>query len=153
MSVSDAVLQSFRNQIKWCRGLGSPFTARLLQQALLDLERGGLLAELIGDWPGDPVEDALPLRLAGALHALVLSARPRGWQPSIRRMHRVTTRCSGKCYGRRWNIIRSIFSATWRSRRKPMRCAGPPCCWAASWRFTASLDCRCVCWKSAPAPD
>ena len=73
MGVSGPVLQSFRNQIKWCQALGSPFTARLLHQALQDLERGGLLAELIDDWPGNPVEDALPLRLAGALHVLVLS--------------------------------------------------------------------------------
>ena len=28
---------------------------------------------MVGFWPGDPVADALPLRLAGALHALVLS--------------------------------------------------------------------------------
>ncbi|WP_114394653.1 DUF2332 domain-containing protein [Oleisolibacter albus] len=71
--MSSRVVDSFRTQIGWCRTLGSPFTAALLEQALADLERGGPVAALLGDWPGDPTADALPLRLAGAAHALVLS--------------------------------------------------------------------------------
>ncbi|MFZ6764955.1 DUF2332 domain-containing protein [Pseudoroseomonas sp. WGS1072] len=68
-----AVLEAFRKQIAWCERLGSPFTARLLGLLAEDLAAGGPAADLAGHWPGDPVADALALRLAGALHALVLS--------------------------------------------------------------------------------
>jgi hypothetical protein len=52
---------------------GSPCTARVVraQLALLggETETGGRLSS----WPGKPLEDALPLRLAGGFHHLVLS--------------------------------------------------------------------------------
>lgn len=75
MPVSVAVRDAFAVQIAACRKLGSPFTATLLEVVTAEMEKAGLLAQLIGDWSGDPVADALPLRLAGALHALVLSGR------------------------------------------------------------------------------
>lgn len=68
------VERAFRLQAEACRDLGSPFTARLCML----LAEGGLapsaVARRVRDWPGDPTAkgDALPLRLAGALHALVL---------------------------------------------------------------------------------
>lgn len=65
----------FRTQAGWCERLGSPFTARLLEQAADDIERDGVVADLTRDWPGDPRSDALALRLAGALHAAVLTGR------------------------------------------------------------------------------
>ena len=65
-----AVLEAFGKQIAWCERLGSPFTARLLGLLAEDIAAGGPAAELAGHWPGDPVADALALRLAGALHAL-----------------------------------------------------------------------------------
>jgi hypothetical protein len=68
-----AVPAAFRQQIDWCDRLGSPFTARLLERLLRDIDDGGPAAALVAGWPGDPVADALPLRLAGALHALVLA--------------------------------------------------------------------------------
>ena len=73
MAVDVRVLEAFNKQVRWCRELGSPFTADLLQLAAQDLEQAGPLADVIGHWSGDPTADALPLRLAGALHALVLS--------------------------------------------------------------------------------
>ncbi len=73
MAVDDKVLQSFRDQSRWCQELGSPFTASLLTQAVSDLEQGGPLVALLGHWDGNPTADALPLRFAGALHALVLA--------------------------------------------------------------------------------
>ena len=73
------IAQHFARQAKGCRRLGSPFTAALLElllDLLLDhLERGSPIGRVLKDWPGDPREDALALRLAGGLHALVLSAR------------------------------------------------------------------------------
>lgn len=69
------LIAAFETQIGWCGRLGSPFTARVLALALEDLGAGGPVADLLGDWPGDPKADALALRLAGALHALVLTGR------------------------------------------------------------------------------
>jgi hypothetical protein len=68
-----AVLDAFAKQIGWCESLGSPFTARLLSVLADDTAAGGVSAELVRGWPGDPIADALALRLAGALHALVLT--------------------------------------------------------------------------------
>jgi hypothetical protein len=68
-----AVLNAFSKQIAGCEGLGSPFTARLLTVLADDIAAGGINAELVRAWPGDPVTDALALRMAGALHALVLT--------------------------------------------------------------------------------
>lgn len=78
MSFSDhdqdrqTILNAFAKQIGWCESLGSPFTARLLTILSDDISAGGGAAELTRRWPGDPVADALPLRMAGALHALAL---------------------------------------------------------------------------------
>ncbi|HET9976819.1 MAG TPA: DUF2332 family protein [Burkholderiaceae bacterium] len=67
--------QAWARQIAWCDGNGSPFTARVLEAAWADRQRGGALAGLLPDWPGDAGVDAVPLRVAGALHALALSGR------------------------------------------------------------------------------
>ena len=67
-----AVLRAFRLQARACAEMGSPFTAALLDHAADALETGGPLAELVGGWAGDPIAAALALRVAGALHALVL---------------------------------------------------------------------------------
>lgn len=63
----------FTAQARACRALGSPFTARLLDLLSARLDRGHPLGDVVLGWLGDPVADALALRLAGALHALVLS--------------------------------------------------------------------------------
>ena len=71
---------AFSQQIKWCISLGSPFTARVLRILADDLGDGGVTADLVSGWPADPLTDVVPLRLAGALHALVLS----GSAPELR---------------------------------------------------------------------
>lgn len=70
---NETMLHAFDNQIAWCRQLGSPFTATVLEILKDDLRSGGAWGRLVADWPGDPVSDAVPLRCAGALHALVLT--------------------------------------------------------------------------------
>jgi len=40
---------------------------------IAELRPGAPLADIIGPWPGDPLSDILPLRVTGALHALVLA--------------------------------------------------------------------------------
>ena len=85
MSVSDPdqdrqmVLDAFDKQIGWCEKLASPFTARLLTILRDDIAAGGASAELALGWPGDPVADALALRMAGAMHALALT----GSEPAL----------------------------------------------------------------------
>lgn len=69
---SQAVSAAFAQQVAWCRSLGSPFTAQVVALLADDLAAQGVTARLLGGWPGDPRADALPLRLAGALHGLVL---------------------------------------------------------------------------------
>lgn len=66
---------AFEWQVDWCTKLGSPFTAILLQLALDDLKAKGPVFDLCGDWQGPPIDDALTLRLTGALNALVLQGK------------------------------------------------------------------------------
>lgn len=69
MTVSEA----FRRQANTCHQLGSPFTGRLLGLLADRLRDDSAVGATILNWPTDPIADALPLRLAGALHALVLT--------------------------------------------------------------------------------
>lgn len=59
----------FARQVADCRDLGSPFTARVLEKVLALIDRQSALSRRILLSDARP-EDALPLRLAGALHAL-----------------------------------------------------------------------------------
>jgi hypothetical protein len=67
------VPEALRQQGVWCQAFDSPFTAELCDVMADDFDSGGIIADLTGDWPTHPVQDALALRLAGALHAIVLS--------------------------------------------------------------------------------
>lgn len=64
-----------RQQADACDRLGSPFTARLLRLAAERLDTDTAPGARVLGWPGDPLTggDAVALRLAGGLHALVLS--------------------------------------------------------------------------------
>ncbi len=75
-----AVRNAFRHQAEACAELGSPFTARLCTLAAERLAAGTPVADRVLGWPGDPSSraDALPLRLAGALHGLVLEGADPG---------------------------------------------------------------------------
>lgn len=71
----DAVRRAFENQVAYCRSSGAEITATVCQ-ALLDLidsDRGGTVMLRVRKWLGPPLADALPLRVAGGLHALHLS--------------------------------------------------------------------------------
>jgi len=67
------LVDAFRMQARGCAQSGSPIYAELLGRVADDLSAGGLFAELVGGYRGNPVLDALPLRLMGALHFLVLT--------------------------------------------------------------------------------
>jgi len=69
---------AFALQAEACRALGSPLTARVCEQlALILAGDDGALARRVRTWPGDASHraDSVPLRLCGALHALVLTGR------------------------------------------------------------------------------
>lgn len=72
---ADRVLAHFREQAAFCTEYGSPFTGQLLERFASDLEASGPIATLVGDWPTNPRADVVGLRLAGALHAAVLTGR------------------------------------------------------------------------------
>jgi hypothetical protein len=71
----ERILAHFREQAAFCTSYGSPFTGELINAMADDIESGGPTAALVGDWPTNPRSDALSLRLAGALHAAVLTNR------------------------------------------------------------------------------
>ena len=64
-----------RQQADSCREAGSLLTADLLDGAAGDLAAGGPTAALLGPLADDPPGSVPPLRLAGALHRLVLERR------------------------------------------------------------------------------
>ncbi len=72
-----SVAQVFNNQAEACESLGSGFTARLLRALGAAMTPGQSVADKILAWPGDisAAGDSIALRLAGGMHALVLSAR------------------------------------------------------------------------------
>ena len=67
-----AALAAFSKQVGWCEILGSPFTAQVLTVIAEDIAADGTCAEIVSSWRGEPIVDALALRMAGALHALAL---------------------------------------------------------------------------------
>ncbi len=70
----DRLRHALRQQADACGTLGSPFMARLCTLLADRLAPDSPLTRRLFDWPGDlgPAGDSVPLRLAGALHALVL---------------------------------------------------------------------------------
>ena len=68
------VRESFREQAQNCKNLGSPFTAGLLRLLAEKLTDNTPIGAKVLNWPHDPSyrTDAVGLRLAGAMHALVL---------------------------------------------------------------------------------
>jgi hypothetical protein len=71
----DRVERRLRRQARQCLAYGSELMDALLTGAADDLAAGGVVAELLSPHAADPAGSALPLRLAGALHRLVLDRR------------------------------------------------------------------------------
>lgn len=75
------VRAAFLDQAQSCRQLGSPLTASICEGFARCLDPSqGVVARHVLNWPGDPRSraDSLPLRLCGALHALVLTGADDG---------------------------------------------------------------------------
>jgi hypothetical protein len=69
------IAENFHRQADACVMLGSRFTALVCRLLADRLEARSLFARGIGDWKGNPKDDALPLRAVGGLHALARSGR------------------------------------------------------------------------------
>ena len=72
--MTERLREALRFQAEACADLGSPFMARLCTLLAEHLEPGTPLTDRLFGWQGDlgPRGDSVPLRLAGALHALKL---------------------------------------------------------------------------------
>ena len=73
MDQHDIIRDAFRQQSQWCARLGSPFTSLLMSVFAEHLDETTQTGRALLNWAGsaDPLGDAVSLRLAGALHALV----------------------------------------------------------------------------------
>ncbi len=71
------VRAAFRQQAEACASLGSPLMVRLMAGLADGLVPGDAVSDQVLGWHGDPASnaDSVPLRLAGGLHALVLTGQ------------------------------------------------------------------------------
>jgi hypothetical protein len=60
-------------QAEHCRRNGAPRTAAIVQAQIALMASDTLCGQRIRTWPGLPLEDAMPLRLAGGFHHLLLT--------------------------------------------------------------------------------
>ncbi|UZK64747.1 DUF2332 domain-containing protein [Sphingomonas sp. M1-B02] len=61
---------AFRIQAGYCEAMAAPITARIATVLGPTISRESATGRRVLDWPGEPVADALVLRLIGGLHAL-----------------------------------------------------------------------------------
>ena len=71
----------FENQVAYCTASGATVTARIVAALGILMERGddGEFLDRARNWSGPPMADALPLRMAGGIHAL----RLKGAEPQL----------------------------------------------------------------------
>ncbi|OBI53061.1 DUF2332 domain-containing protein [Mycobacterium sp. E787] len=79
------LLHMLRSQGRFCAGSGSPMYGELFELVASDVEADGVFAAILSGHEDDPSRLAVPLRLLGGLHRLVLDGRApalRRWYPS-----------------------------------------------------------------------
>jgi len=62
--------EAFELQARYCDANDAPITAALCRGIAAAIDRSTETGRRILDWPGRPIADALPLRIAGGFHAL-----------------------------------------------------------------------------------
>lgn len=77
MNKTNTITDAFKQQSDWCARLGSPFTALLMDVLADHLDDRTRTGRRILSWgqTADALRDAVPLRVAGALHAAVRAGR------------------------------------------------------------------------------
>jgi hypothetical protein len=79
------LLHTLRSQGRFCGRSGSTMYDELFELVAKDVEAGGIFATILAGHEDDSGRDAVPLRLLGGLHRLVLDGRAaalRRWYPS-----------------------------------------------------------------------
>ena len=76
--MSAAVAAALQLQARFCAGLGAPFTGALCRVLATQVPAASRTGQRLTNWPGEPMTDALPMRLTGALHQLVRGGRAPG---------------------------------------------------------------------------
>ncbi|OBK45710.1 DUF2332 domain-containing protein [Mycobacterium sp. 1081908.1] len=82
---TEHLLHMLRSQGRFCAGSGSPMYGELFELVAGDVEAGGVFATILSGHEDAPSRHAMPLRLLGGLHRLVLDGRApqlRRWYPS-----------------------------------------------------------------------
>ena len=82
---TEHLLHMLRSQGRFCAGSGSPMYGELFELVAGDVEAGGVFATILSGHEDAPSRQAVPLRLLGGLHRLVLDGRAselRRWYPS-----------------------------------------------------------------------
>lgn len=67
------VAEGIKVQAEHCRRNDAPVTARIIEAQLELMQGATKCGQRIANWPGLPLEDAMPLRLAGGFHHLLLT--------------------------------------------------------------------------------
>jgi hypothetical protein len=67
------IVSGIKFQAEHCRRNGAPVTARIIEAQLALMDGETMCGQRIANWPGLPLEDAMPLRLAGGFHHLLLT--------------------------------------------------------------------------------
>lgn len=101
--MKESVLSAFAEQGRLCVQFGSPFTAQLCAAFSERLDDSTAIGHRLINWHGDPSAkaDSLPLRVAGALHALardgshreLAACYPPNPPPDANRLWSAITRC------------------------------------------------------------
>jgi hypothetical protein len=78
-SPEPTMVEAFALQAQACEALGSAQYARLLVDLRTEIDHGGALSDLLASRTERPLRDAVPLRLLGAVHRIVL----RGHAPAL----------------------------------------------------------------------
>ncbi|PZF88696.1 DUF2332 domain-containing protein [Micromonospora deserti] len=79
----DQAAAVMEQQARACRNMAAPLYADLLVHTAEDVRAGGPCADAVAGWTGAPSTAAVPLRLLGGVHALVLT----GQAPQLARFY------------------------------------------------------------------
>lgn len=82
---AEHLLHMLRSQGRFCAESGSTMYGELFELVASDVESGGVFASILAGHEDDPSGQAVPLRLLGGLHRMVLDGRVaqlRRWYPS-----------------------------------------------------------------------
>ncbi|BDB40565.1 MULTISPECIES: DUF2332 domain-containing protein [Mycobacterium] len=82
---TEHLLHTLRSQGRFCAGSGSPMYGELFERVAADVAAGGEFAGILAGYEDAPSRHAVPLRLLGGLHRMVLEGRAadlRRWYPS-----------------------------------------------------------------------